>query len=140
MAKPTSPSARARNPATPTAWSSPSWCLRRPYTPINDTSADFIQVDRGPIGRWSAEHFPSDRVVFSSSSHNTAFEAIRAGMGMGLCPTRIAMLDSDLVQVHPPEPDWNIPLWLVTHVDLHRTAKVQAILHLLRAPPAQSKD
>jgi DNA-binding transcriptional LysR family regulator len=34
----------------------------------------------------------------------------------------------------PPRPDWEAPLWLVTHVDLHRTLKVQRFLsHLKQA-------
>jgi hypothetical protein len=34
----------------------------------------------------------------------------------------------------PPKEEWAAPLWLVTHVDLHRTAKVQALLaHLKEA-------
>ena len=28
----------------------------------------------------------------------------------------------------PPRPEWEAPLWLVTHVDLHRTPKVRAFL------------
>jgi hypothetical protein len=37
-----------------------------------------------------------------------------------------------LVQVLPPRPEWEVPLWLVTHVDLHRTAKVQAVVGALK--------
>jgi len=37
-----------------------------------------------------------------------------------------------LVQVMPPEPEWAAPLWLVTHMDLHRTSKVQAFLAFLK--------
>ena len=33
----------------------------------------------------------------------------------------------------PPRPDWSVPLWLVTHVDQHRTPKVQAISQALMA-------
>ena len=29
--------------------------------------------------------------------------------------------------------DWRVPLWIVTHVDLHRTTKVQAFLTFLKA-------
>jgi len=38
----------------------------------------------------------------------------------------------ELVQVMPPQPDWSGALWLVTHVDLHRTNKVQAFLRFLK--------
>jgi len=36
--------------------------------------------------------------------------------------------------VMAPRPEWEAPLWIVTHVDLHRTVKVQAFLaHLKHA-------
>ena len=28
--------------------------------------------------------------------------------------------------------DWQVPLWLVTYVDMHRTAKVQGFLNVLK--------
>jgi len=56
--------------------------------------------------------------------------AIAAGMGLGFCLTEAAT--ADLVQVMPPRPEWEVPLWLVTHVDLHRTAKVQAAVAALK--------
>jgi DNA-binding transcriptional LysR family regulator len=31
-----------------------------------------------------------------------------------------------------PRPEWESPLWIVTHVDLHRTRKVQAFVSLLK--------
>ncbi len=37
-----------------------------------------------------------------------------------------------LVQVMPPQDDWSGALWLVTHVDLHRTNKVQSFLRHLK--------
>jgi DNA-binding transcriptional LysR family regulator len=42
--------------------------------------------------------------------------------------------DTNLVEVLPTRAEWDSPLWLVTHVDLHRTRKVQAFLaHLKEA-------
>jgi len=37
------------------------------------------------------------------------------------------------VEVIPPSDAWSTALWTVTHVDLHRTAKVQAFLARLKA-------
>jgi len=45
----------------------------------------------------------------------------------------------DLVQVLPPREEWSSPLWLVTHVDLHRTPKVQAFLQHLKDYAAASE-
>jgi len=38
----------------------------------------------------------------------------------------------ELIEVTPPREEWSTPLWLVTHMDLHRTTKVQAFLSFLK--------
>jgi DNA-binding transcriptional LysR family regulator len=38
----------------------------------------------------------------------------------------------NLVEVLPPRPEWESALRIVTHVDLHRTRKVQAFLTHLK--------
>ena len=43
-----------------------------------------------------------------------------------------AQVNPDLVEVFPHQEDWSAPLWLVTHVDLHRTHKVQVFLNFLK--------
>ena len=35
------------------------------------------------------------------------------------------------VKILAPKPEWDSVLWLVTHADLHRTAKVQAFLQFV---------
>ena len=40
--------------------------------------------------------------------------------------------DQDIVKVDAPHPDWAIDFWIVTHVDLHRTTKVQSFVHRLK--------
>ena len=46
----------------------------------------------------------------------------------------------DLVEVLAPRPEWSSHLWLVTHVDLHRTVKVQKFLAHLKAEAAGWTD
>ena len=38
----------------------------------------------------------------------------------------------DIVEICPPRDEWSAPFWLVTHVDLHRTTKVQTFLKFLK--------
>jgi len=45
-----------------------------------------------------------------------------------------------LTEVLAPRDDWSAPLWLVTHMDLHRTTKVQAFLSFLKDQAAQWDD
>ena len=56
--------------------------------------------------------------------------AIRGGVGFA--PTFKADTDADLVPIGPAHPEWKTPVWIVTHVDLHRSAKVQAFLAALK--------
>ena len=37
-----------------------------------------------------------------------------------------------LTEVVPPRDEWAAQLWLVTHMDLHRTTKVQSFLTFLK--------
>lgn len=83
-------------------------------------------------GRWLRDLVPDAPFAFTSRDPRLHIQAILAGLGIGFLPVQVAAARGDLVQVIPPKPDWDVPLWLVTHVDLHWTAKVQAVLAALK--------
>ena len=87
---------------------------------------------RAPFERWLREAVPEERIVFRAADSRVMRHAIEAGVGLGFMSTWDAPRHPDLVQVLPPRPEWTSPLWLVTHVDLHRTPKVQAFLRFLK--------
>ncbi|MBZ4021036.1 LysR family transcriptional regulator [Rhodobacter sp. TJ_12] len=88
---------------------------------------------RAPFFRWLAQTQPAEAVVFTANEIASQYSAIRAGLGMGFLPVLQAREDPRLIEVVPPQAEWDSPFWLVTHVDLHRTPKVQAALKALRA-------
>lgn len=89
---------------------------------------------RAPFQQWLRAKVPYERVVFRATDTYSMITAVRSGAGMGFMPVAQGAEDPDLVEVMPPKEEWVAPLWLVTHVDLHRTAKVQALLvHLKEA-------
>lgn len=89
---------------------------------------------RAPFQRWLRSRVPYERVVFRATDTYSMITAVRSGAGIGFMPVAQGTEDPDLVEVMPPKEEWAAPLWLVTHVDLHRTAKVQALLaHLKEA-------
>ena len=92
---------------------------------------------RAPFYRWLLQHTPSERIVFRATEPAALDEAVLAGAGIGFLSAYKAAGDPDLVEVMPPRPEWEAPLWLVTHVDLHRTRKVQAFLHHLKEAARQ---
>lgn len=91
---------------------------------------------RAPFYRWLRAHVPDEAITFRITESEAAYEAVRAGLGIGFLPFRIGSTDPGLVEVMPPQSDWEAPLWIVTHVDLHRTLKVQSFLTHLRAAAA----
>ena len=88
---------------------------------------------RAPFVRWLSERVTPEQIVFSASEASALNMAVNMGVGIGFTTVRDASLMPDLEQVAPPLPDWEVPLWLVTHVDLHRSTKVQAFLRHLKA-------
>ena len=63
---------------------------------------------------------------------NTTLEkAVIDGMGVGLFLTFLALENKDLELVMPLADKWRSDLWIVTHLDLHRTAKVKTCSDLI---------
>ena len=85
-----------------------------------------------PYLEWQRDTVPKSAIGFRTNSVLAMWEAVRAGLGIGFHPTGTAE-DAGLVSVHAPEPDWHETIWAVTHMDLHRTAKVQALVRILKA-------
>ena len=73
-----------------------------------------------------------ENVSFKSSNHTGLEKAVIDGMGIGLFPTFLALENKDLELVMPLVDEWRSDLWIVTHVDLHRTAKVKACSDLIK--------
>lgn len=88
---------------------------------------------RAPFLRWMRDHVPQDQMVLRASDYATVIEAVRSGIGIGFVPEFIAKQDDNLMDVMPPLSDWAATIWLVTHVDLHRSPKVQRVLAHLKA-------
>ena len=94
---------------------------------------DFVgpeEDERGPpTYAWLRTEVPPERVVFRSNDLHAMAAAVQAGTGLGFLTPKQA---EGLVEVIAPRPDWVSQLWLVTHVDLHRSAKVQALTKFLK--------
>lgn len=94
------------------------------------------EESRAPFNRWLAERVPRNRVVFRTTDNRAMLDAILAGAGIGFVSAWEMARHPELVEVMPNQPEWAAPLWLVTHVDLHRTAKVQTFLKFLKSEAA----
>lgn len=87
---------------------------------------------RAPFMRWLREVVPAERISFRCTSALSMREAVLSNAGIGFFTTWEAERCADLVQMMEPQPEWEGTLWLVTHVDLHRTTKVQSFLKFLK--------
>lgn len=86
------------------------------------------QARNAPLMRWLHGKIDPSRIVLTANDESAREAVIRAGLAIGpLSPSRA----EGLVEVMAL-PEWESRLWLVTHVDLHRSPKVQAAVTALR--------
>lgn len=92
--------------------------------------------NRAPFYVWLRGAVPAERITYRTTEPAAHAAALHAGVGIGFHPAYLAQDDPDLVEVLPPRPEWDASLWLVSHVDLHRTLKVQSFLAALKEAAA----
>lgn len=90
-------------------------------------------MERAPFFLWLTNSIPAEQIVLRTSDQRSMQDAVRAHAGIGFMSDWLGGQQPDLVQMMAPKEEWAADIWLVTHVDLHRTAKVQAILEHLKA-------
>ncbi|WP_224813638.1 LysR family transcriptional regulator [Hasllibacter sp. MH4015] len=90
------------------------------------------ETPRAPYFRWLNENVPGASIYFRASSMVAVKEAVLAGVGIGFVASWDRDRTDDLVEMLPPLEDWTAKIWLVTHMDLHRTAKVQSFVRHLK--------
>ena len=96
---------------------------------------DFVgqeeDLSRAPFMRWMHDRIPPERITFRATDDRGLTEAVKAGAALGWLPQGEAEA-CGMIEIMAPREEWAAQLWLVTHVDLHRTPKVQAFLGHLK--------
>jgi DNA-binding transcriptional LysR family regulator len=101
---------------------------------INHRFVGLVETEsRAPFNQWLTDFIPAGNIVFRAEESAAMIDAIHAGAGIGFYPTNSNPSYPDMIEVTPQRPEWRSDLLLVTHVDLHRTTKVQAFLTFLKA-------
>ena len=85
------------------------------------------------VRQWIKNIVRPDMIALSSQHVNVNFKAVSAGIGMGFIEDYKAKMYGGFHRILPPNQEWFVPIWLVTHVDLHRTEKVQAMLKCIKS-------
>lgn len=113
--------------------------LKRHGMPESDADlADhhFVATDnadsKAPFFRWLFANVPPSCITYRATDVRVMRDAMIAGAGLGFVSRYEARMSPELVEVMPARPEWSAQLWLVTHVDLHRTMKVQSFLKYLK--------
>lgn len=115
-----------------------------PRSPDEFAGHLFIGADsnlsRAPFHRWLHDTVQPEQISYRATDSAALEAALREGAGIGFLSHYIAARDPGLVEIMAPRDEWAAPLWLVTHVDLHRTVKVQSFLSHLKAAAASWAD
>jgi DNA-binding transcriptional LysR family regulator len=81
---------------------------------------------------WLAALAPASAFVYRTSSLVNQLVAAKAGIGLAVLPCYLGDPEADLARALPgPVPELALELWIVTHTDLKRTARVRAFFELV---------
>lgn len=81
--------------------------------------------------KWMQKHIAAERVGIRVTSLVAMAEAVAAGFGVGwlLCPLGDAL--PELVRLREPPRDLDTQIWVLTHPDLKRVARIRALTDFL---------
>ncbi|MEM9068936.1 MAG: LysR family transcriptional regulator [Myxococcota bacterium] len=106
----------------------------RPHSIADLTNHDFVcattHVTTGFM-TWLLNNVQNVRFRVKCNQIESMGRSIIGGLGLGFIPRALAQPHAELVEVLEPLPAWELHTWRVTHVDLHRTRRVQAFIQLL---------
>lgn len=88
-------------------------------------------ASRLPYAKWAAGQFQPEQIILETSDRNVINAAVFAGLGLGFLAHHDIRHRPDMVEIIGLSGDWTVSLWIVTHMDIHRTQKVQEFLTCL---------
>lgn len=88
---------------------------------------------RYPFTKWFKANVKQSQISLITDDLFALSEAVKNGVGLGFLGAHDAATIDNLHRILPPSPDAVIPIWMVTHIDLHRTIKLQSITKHLKA-------
>ena len=88
------------------------------------TFLDRVSISHPPF---MGEPFEQSQIVFKSNGTFAQLAAVINGLGIAELPCCIADSSPELERIWPDEPPTPYPIWLVTHEDLRRAAKIRLV-------------
>lgn len=84
-----------------------------------------------PLERWMAAQGVDAHCHYRVDSLLGMLAAVREGLGQAVLPCYLADDDARLVRVGEPIPELATDLWLLTHPDLRRVARIRALMEFV---------
>lgn len=93
-----------------------------------------------PSARWLRTGLPAVKPVLRCNSLSGMLAAARGGAGLAALPCFMGDPEPGLVRVQEPIPALTVGLWLLTHRDLRRVARIRALLDCLHEDLTAERD
>jgi DNA-binding transcriptional LysR family regulator len=94
--------------------------------------ADWVGVDESlahlAAARWIAAHVAPERIVQRANALSAILAAVRAGVGVAPLPCFVGDPVPELARTPGTLAELATPLWLLTHPDLRRVARIRAFI------------
>ena len=96
---------------------------------------DWIGLDETlahlPEYRWLERRIPSERIVLRLNNLLHKIAVVKAGHGIAPLLCFLAEREPDLIRLTEPEPLFDTDIWLLSHPDLRRVARVRAFMEFI---------
>ena len=89
--------------------------------------------------RWVETRIRPIRIAARVNSEESMVELARHGFGAALLPCFLGEADPSLTRIGEPLPDLEVGLWILTHADLRRSARVRTFMDLAGAELAKHR-
>ena len=109
-----------------------------PVTRLSDLeTATFIGLDRTPemieAMRAFGLHLRPEQFKFNSPSGHVLYELVRQGLGVSILTKDIEAYADTIQPIFPDQVSIPIPVWLVTHRELHTSKRIRLVYDILAA-------
>jgi len=105
--------------------------------PPDLATAPWVVVDDAlpehPSVRWRKKHLPRVEPVLRVNSVQSVFDAVAAGLGVGIAPLFLAEGQPGVAMVGEPLEDCEAQLWLLTHPESRHLRRIAAVASHLAA-------
>jgi DNA-binding transcriptional LysR family regulator len=80
------------------------------------------------VAKWMAANVGQERIVHRANTMLAIHGAVRAGLGIALLPCFMGDPDPAIERVQGTMAELSTPLWVLTHSDLRRVARIRTVL------------